>query len=343
MKGRGGITRSNQRPSFTETVTSLGPLTGVAPDGSSSSSSYGSGGSTGGDFDRRSYDFGGEKRGTGAGIGYGSTGVGTQSYGASSSTDGASSSGSADGNSYGGGSADGNSYGGGSADDYSDDSSDGLSAFGNPGLDFATFSSVPETGFSCMNRLPGYYADTGAGCQAFYICQSDGRQDGFLCPNATLFNQEFFVCDWWYNVDCSIAESFYSLNANLFQEGTTGTSYGGSDGGANASGSGYGSRTGGSGGQQDGAGYSGSSGDGGQSYANDDGQNYGGQSSGGYGNSGGQSSSGGQKGGRRSSGQNPFVSSYNSDQGFGSNDGQVRMTGSGRRGTKGRRQSNNGY
>lgn len=37
----------------------------------------------------------------------------------------------------------------------------------------------------------------------------------FLCPNGTLFNQKFFVCDWYKNVDCSASESFYSLN-NFF-------------------------------------------------------------------------------------------------------------------------------
>ncbi len=25
----------------------------------------------------------------------------------------------------------------------------------------------------------------------------------FLCPNGTLFNQVYFICDWWFNVDCS--------------------------------------------------------------------------------------------------------------------------------------------
>ena len=33
----------------------------------------------------------------------------------------------------------------------------------------------------------------------------------FLCPNGTIFNQEYFICDWWFNVDCaesaSIAEA----------------------------------------------------------------------------------------------------------------------------------------
>ena len=25
-----------------------------------------------------------------------------------------------------------------------------------------------------------------------------------LCPNGTLYNQQYFVCDWWFNVDCSV-------------------------------------------------------------------------------------------------------------------------------------------
>lgn len=34
----------------------------------------------------------------------------------------------------------------------------------------------------------------------------------FLCPNGTLFNQKFFVCDWYKNVDCFASESFFSRN-----------------------------------------------------------------------------------------------------------------------------------
>ena len=55
--------------------------------------------------------------------------------------------------------------------------------------------------------------------QAFHICGDDGN-DGllkysFLCPNGTLFNQEYFVCDWWFNVDCSTTEDFYGLNEEV--------------------------------------------------------------------------------------------------------------------------------
>ncbi|XP_064082669.1 uncharacterized protein LOC135198744 [Macrobrachium nipponense] len=90
---------------------------------------------------------------------------------------------------------------------------------GVPGQDFPILASVPDTGFSCdAQNVPGYYADTAreAGCQVFHICQDrptgQRQQDSFLCPNGTIFNQQYLVCDWWYNFDCSSAESFYSVN-----------------------------------------------------------------------------------------------------------------------------------
>merc|ERR1711892_1318853 len=64
--------------------------------------------------------------------------------------------------------------------------------------------------------VPG---NPGADCQPFHVC-SAGRDGGltknsFLCPNGTLFNQKNFVCEYWFNVDCSQAESFYGLNDNI--------------------------------------------------------------------------------------------------------------------------------
>ncbi len=66
----------------------------------------------------------------------------------------------------------------------------------------------------------GYYADPEAQCQAFHICTADGQgglaKYSFLCPNGTIFNQEYFICDWWFNVDCSKAEALAtSRNADL--------------------------------------------------------------------------------------------------------------------------------
>ena len=84
---------------------------------------------------------------------------------------------------------------------------------------------------------PGIYADQQTGCQVFHFCQDGGRMDSFFCPNLTLFNQRFFVCDWWaessesgavfsvwpdlcfrsYNVDCNSAHLHYSLNDGLYK------------------------------------------------------------------------------------------------------------------------------
>ncbi|KAG7156868.1 uncharacterized protein LOC121853254 isoform X1 [Homarus americanus] len=89
---------------------------------------------------------------------------------------------------------------------------------GVPGEDYPILASVPDTGFSCeQQEFPGYFADTAdeAGCQVFHICQFDGRQDSFLCPNGTIFNQQYFVCDWWFNVDCAASQQFRSLNAEI--------------------------------------------------------------------------------------------------------------------------------
>ena len=43
----------------------------------------------------------------------------------------------------------------------------------------------------------------------------------FLCPNGTLFSQQYLVCDWWFNVDCDRSEDFYELNDELENERET--------------------------------------------------------------------------------------------------------------------------
>merc|ERR1712168_1182901 len=94
---------------------------------------------------------------------------------------------------------------------------------GIPGDDYPILAEVPETSFLCDGQADGgYYADPEAECQVFHICANDGN-DGrtkysFLCPNGTLFQQQYFVCDWWFNVDCSLAEQFYSLNDEIAAE-----------------------------------------------------------------------------------------------------------------------------
>ena len=106
---------------------------------------------------------------------------------------------------------------------------------GLPGQDYPIFAFPPETSFLCDSQVQGYYGDPEADCkfrdfsdfsfmsifsgQAFHICADDGN-DGllkysFLCPNGTLFHQQYFVCDWWFNVDCSQVESFYRHNEDV--------------------------------------------------------------------------------------------------------------------------------
>jgi len=96
-----------------------------------------------------------------------------------------------------------------------------MSVPGNPGQDYPIYAEIPETSFTCDGRVEGgYYADVEAECQPFHVCTTDSASGAllpisFLCPNGTLFNQEHFVCEYWFNVDCSAAESFYNLNDNI--------------------------------------------------------------------------------------------------------------------------------
>jgi len=94
---------------------------------------------------------------------------------------------------------------------------------GVPGEDYPIFAEVPESGFTCDGQVDGgYYSDPEAECQAFHICTADGAgglaKYSFLCPNGTVFNQNYFICDWWFNFDCAEAEGLYSLNDDLAAE-----------------------------------------------------------------------------------------------------------------------------
>jgi len=91
---------------------------------------------------------------------------------------------------------------------------------GEPNVDYPIYTIPPVTGFECNGRTNGYYADTLSGCQSFHYCGHSSSVFGnikytSLCPNGTVFNQELFICDWWYRVDCGLAESFYRLNDNI--------------------------------------------------------------------------------------------------------------------------------
>jgi len=90
---------------------------------------------------------------------------------------------------------------------------------GEAGVDYPVYNEVPDTGFDCAAQsYPGFYTDPEADCQSFYMCPPGGDSASFLCPNGTVFNQQYFVCDWWYNIDCAAQPSFYGLNALLYQE-----------------------------------------------------------------------------------------------------------------------------
>ena len=56
----------------------------------------------------------------------------------------------------------------------------------------------------------------------FHICTADSQgglsKYSFLCPNGTIFNQNYFICDWWFNFDCSEAENLYSINEDIAAE-----------------------------------------------------------------------------------------------------------------------------
>jgi Chitin binding Peritrophin-A domain len=68
---------------------------------------------------------------------------------------------------------------------------------------YPTYSSVPQTAFSCSSKAqPGFYADVDTQCQVFHRCDQSLNQTDFMCVNSTVFNQITLVCDSWFNVEC---------------------------------------------------------------------------------------------------------------------------------------------
>merc|ERR1711970_848939 len=103
-------------------------------------------------------------------------------------------------------------------EDLTDSAVDSLDSTVKRSARIDSFLAIPSTSFSCSSQaVPGIFADTETGCQVFHYCQADGRMDSFFCPNLTLFNQQYFVCDWEYNVDCSSAPQYFSLNEALYK------------------------------------------------------------------------------------------------------------------------------
>ncbi|CAL1265982.1 unnamed protein product [Larinioides sclopetarius] len=90
---------------------------------------------------------------------------------------------------------------------------------GLPEVDYPTYYVIPKTSFRCSDQLynPGFYADIEARCQVFHYCY-EHRQESFLCPMGTIFNQPILACDYWYSFNCSLAPSYYSVNADKRSE-----------------------------------------------------------------------------------------------------------------------------
>lgn len=76
---------------------------------------------------------------------------------------------------------------------------------------------IPKTSFSCRSKESGYYADTETDCQVYHLCDEQGRQFTYECPNATLFQQRMLICDHWYMVDCSSSVANYGFNRLIGQ------------------------------------------------------------------------------------------------------------------------------
>lgn len=98
---------------------------------------------------------------------------------------------------------------------------------GEPGLDYPILANIPETSFQCQGKVfGGFYADPDTRCQVYHVCVQDSEQTllpiSFLCPNGTVFNQELFTCEWWFNADCTQATTFYQKNDGLFSGGGEG-------------------------------------------------------------------------------------------------------------------------
>ena len=74
-----------------------------------------------------------------------------------------------------------------------------------------------------LGRVAKYAFPLSLSSQVFYMCQPNGNFNSFLCPNGTMFNQQYFICDWWYNVDCGASANFYQLNQFLYEDNPSGT------------------------------------------------------------------------------------------------------------------------
>ncbi|XP_063977982.1 uncharacterized protein LOC135162939 isoform X2 [Diachasmimorpha longicaudata] len=83
---------------------------------------------------------------------------------------------------------------------------------GEPGVDYPSYVTIPQTSFQCQNEYRGYYADEEAGCQLFHVCDGNFLVSSFLCPIGSTFSQKLLTCDWWNKVDCSSTRNYHVVN-----------------------------------------------------------------------------------------------------------------------------------
>ncbi|KAL3179253.1 hypothetical protein MRX96_038157 [Rhipicephalus microplus] len=73
---------------------------------------------------------------------------------------------------------------------------------GNSAQEYPALTKIPETSFSCHDKVPGYYASTEHRCQVYHHCTTAGSLQTLLCPNGTAFSQQSLMCEWWHDVSC---------------------------------------------------------------------------------------------------------------------------------------------
>ncbi|CAL7950920.1 unnamed protein product [Xylocopa violacea] len=59
-----------------------------------------------------------------------------------------------------------------------------------------------KTGFSCLNKTAGFYADTNANCKIYHTCDEYGNKFTYYCPKETAFRQDALICDHAHLVQC---------------------------------------------------------------------------------------------------------------------------------------------
>ena len=86
-----------------------------------------------------------------------------------------------------------------------------------------------QTGFSCVGKAYGYYADIENNCQIYHVCQYSVNEKGeptiyhysYYCPANTRFDQRKLVCIPVDDVEilkCEDSHNFFPVNESKFNE-----------------------------------------------------------------------------------------------------------------------------